>query len=58
MTEKHTDYPLVRIELRNSEREYLAKLITREFQAQVREEPTVQLAMLVQLGRKFGASVR
>ena len=58
MTENHTDYPLVTIELRNSERQYLAKLITREFQAQVREEPTVQLAMLVQLGRKLGASVR
>jgi hypothetical protein len=58
VTENHTDYPIVRVELRNSERQYLAKLITREFQAQVREEPTEQLAMLVELGRKFGASVR
>lgn len=58
MTEKHTDYPLVTIELRNSERALLAKLITREFQAHVREEPSVYLAQLVQLGRKLGASVK
>ena len=58
MTENHTDYPIVRIELRDSERRLLAKLITKAYQAQIREEPTVELAMLVQVGRKLGASVR
>ena len=58
MTDKHTDYPLVWVELRDSERKLLAKLITTEFQAQVREEPSAYLAQLVQLGRKLGASVK